>query len=59
MSSLTRCNRCSLDDMQRRAIAAGVSVILTLEPDGWTSARYSDRTEPSSWFLELTESCVC
>lgn len=58
MSELTQCNRCSLREMQRRASRRGVEVIV--EPDGtWLSARYSDRAEPSAWFLALSDECEC
>lgn len=63
MSALTRCNRCNLNDMRRRAAARGVEVIVkvewTGEMRGWTSARYSDEDEPSAWFMQLTEACAC
>jgi hypothetical protein len=65
MSSLTQCNRCTLDRMRRGAAARGVEVIVEVvtDPDdpmrGWTSARYSDRDEPSSYFQVLTEACAC
>lgn len=64
MSSLTRCNRCSLDDMQRRATERGVELIVThIEaPDemaGWISARYSDEIKAGAWFKALSDECVC
>jgi hypothetical protein len=59
MSELTRCNRCSLDEMERRATKHGATVLLTLDDDGWLAARYSDQDEPSAWFRELTDGCVC
>jgi hypothetical protein len=65
MSELTRCNRCTLESMQRRAKARGVEVIVTVHtaPDdevrGWTSARYSDEDKPSAYFKVLTEACAC
>ena len=42
-----------------------VSTELAEEPDPlstdnpWIAARYSDQTEPSAWFMELTDRCVC
>lgn len=58
MSELTRCNRCVFNDMRARAAGRGATVILS-QQDGWVAARYSDRDEPSSWFLELSDGCVC
>lgn len=59
MSTLTRCNRCNLDRMERRAAQRGATVILDKTDDGWISARYSDHEKPSAWFMELTDGCVC
>jgi hypothetical protein len=64
MSDLTKCNRCTLDEMQRRAAARGAEVIVEVEHAaqdmaGWISARYSDDDEPSAYFLSLPEACAC
>lgn len=64
MSEMTPCNRCSLDRMKRQANARGVKVITKIEgPEsdtpGWISAWYSDQDEPTAWFMQLTERCVC
>lgn len=63
MSELTLCNFCSLNDMKIRAKERGVEVIVVHEPmgdmRGWISARYSDKDEPSAWFMVLTAHCVC
>jgi len=41
----------------------GVGLLLKFETEGemkgWYSVRYSDKEEPSSWFKELTDKCVC
>ena len=58
MSELTKCNHCTLRDMKENAEKRAAAVILG-EDDGWTTARYSDHDEPSAWFLELTDGCVC
>lgn len=59
MSELTKCNYCTLQDMRERAERRGVYVILKLDKEGWTTARYSDQERPSHHFLELTDRCVC
>ena len=64
MSSLTRCNHCSLEDMKRRAKARGVEVIVGRErlgnqKEAWYTARYSDQDEPCAWFMQLTVGCAC
>jgi len=63
MSELTRCNFCNKRDMEARAKERGVELIVRLETSGdmagWWSARYSDKVEPSAWFMALTYSCVC
>jgi hypothetical protein len=59
MSELTKCNRCTLDRMQRDATVRGVTVILGTDEYGWVSARYSDQDEPSAHFMELTDRCAC
>lgn len=59
MSELTTCNYCTLQSMLRKASKRGATVTLSTTDDGWVSARYSDREEPSAWFKELTRSCVC
>ena len=64
MSELTLCNRCSLNDMKRRAEKRGVTVIVERQRigtpmEGWFAARYSDRTEPDAYFMQLTEGCEC
>jgi len=58
MSKLTRCNHCTLQRMKERASERGVEVILGRD-EGWVTARYSDEDEPSAWFLELTDECIC
>jgi len=63
MSELTKCNRCNLRQMERRAAERGATVILelvTVAPlAGWTSARYSDNEEPMTFFQRVPEECVC
>lgn len=64
MSSLTRCNFCTLRRMRELAAARGVSVIVEPVPaeeimGGWTTARYSDKDRPSAWFMALSDRCVC
>lgn len=58
MSELTQCNFCSLRSMKQRAKERGVTVIMGKD-EGWITARYSDEAEPSRWFLQLTDHCVC
>lgn len=58
MSTLTPCNHCTYKDMCRRAADRGAVVVLR-QDNGWVSARYSDRDEPSAYFLELSDGCVC
>jgi hypothetical protein len=63
VSEFTRCNYCSRRDMEARAEMRGVELIVKLEVDGemqgWWSARYSDRDEPSAWWMALSDRCVC
>jgi hypothetical protein len=56
MSELTPCNYCTLQRMKAKR-----DVILEPADDmpGWTAARYVDEAEPSAYFMELTDSCVC
>ena len=62
MSELTKCNYCNLKAMEWAAKQRKVEVILgrgVKEMAGWTTARYSDRDEPSAHFMKLTDPCVC
>lgn len=63
MSELTPCNYCSLrrmrDDAERRGTSIVVEVVDTGDMAGWTSARYANEPEPSAWFAELSDHCVC
>ena len=65
MSELTLCNYCIYKRMSENAAERDAVVILEPEPDPlstdnpWIAARYSDQTEPSAWFMELTDRCVC
>jgi len=63
MSELTKCNHCSLQDMELRASLRGATVIVIHETSGemqgWYSARYSDEPEPSRWFKQLPVGCCC
>lgn len=62
MSELTRCNFCNLLVMRHRAKERGIDVLVRAgegEWVGWTLAIYTDQDEPSAYFLELTEECVC
>jgi hypothetical protein len=61
MSELTLCNYCTLQSMKQRAEKRGTTVVLGSDPQlpGWTAVRYADRDKPSSWFLSLTDHCVC
>lgn len=62
---MTRCNRCKLNDMERKAAERGVTVVTQVcetpgDPlHGWISARYSDNDKPTTWFQTLTERCAC
>jgi hypothetical protein len=62
VSTLTKCNHCTLERMKRRR--PGVEVIVTQIPvgremEGWYSARYADEEEPSAYFMQLTVGCAC
>jgi hypothetical protein len=64
VSELTRCNFCQLQDMRERALKNGVTLVIEpadarSEMRGWISVRYSDQKEPSGYFWELTNRCVC
>jgi hypothetical protein len=63
MSKLTKCNYCSLEAMKATAERRGTTVIVVHETsgemEGWISAQYADRKEPSAYFLKLTAGCVC
>lgn len=58
MSSLTECNYCTLKRMQERAKEGKVDIIMD-RADGWITVRYSNEEEPSAYFLELSDHCVC
>jgi len=59
MSELTRCNYCSLKDMEQKAKERRVVVIMGKDDAGWITARYSDERQPAHHFMELTDHCVC
>jgi hypothetical protein len=63
MSDLTPCNYCTLQSMKAKAKERGTTVIVIHEAlgemRGWYSARYSDKKEPSAWFMVLTAGCAC
>lgn len=59
MSELTSCNYCSLRRMRLDASSRGVEVIVSVDEHGWIAARYSDRDEPSAWFMEVSNECAC
>jgi hypothetical protein len=49
--------------MKERAIERGATIEVKLvtegEMDGWISAKYSDQEKPTSWFMAVTDHCVC
>jgi hypothetical protein len=59
----TPCNYCSWERMRETAKQRNVGLLVQFETEGemkgWYSARYSDKEEPSAWFKELTDKCVC
>lgn len=66
MSELTRCNACSLKDIEARAKNRGATVTVkripvgTADPmAGWYEVRTSDKDETVAWFMELTAECCC
>jgi len=59
MSELTMCNHCQLELMKMLAERRGATVELRTDEFGWIEAKYSDRPEPSAWFKQLTDHCVC
>jgi hypothetical protein len=63
MSDLTPCNFCSLQRIKRRAAERGATVTTRRETSGdmrgWVAVIESDRDEPSSYFMELTDRCAC
>ena len=54
MSELTRCNRCTLNDIIRRA---GKGAEIRLVSGEWTVCYVNGERVAS--FLELTEQCAC
>ena len=59
MSELTPCNFCRLKDITERAEARGATVDTYVEESGWIAVKVSDRDRPQTWFLALTDHCVC
>lgn len=66
MSELTRCNACSLKDIEARAKARGAHVAVERIPvgtgdsmEGWYQVNVSDKEEPVAYFMELTAECCC
>jgi hypothetical protein len=67
MSSLTKCNACSLADIKRDAERRGATVEVQRIPisdtndpmAGWYQVKESDRKKTSAWFMELTVECCC
>jgi len=56
------CNRCTFNNMQRRAKERGA--FLDTKPgegdwEGWTLVYASDKDEPQAYFMKLTEECAC
>lgn len=58
MSELTPCNYCTLRNIKRR-LPEGVIVTTEQDDDGWIAVQRSDEEQPSAWFAELTDHCVC
>lgn len=59
MSELTPCNYCTLKFLRQQAAKRSVTIVLGKDEHGWVTATYSDQDEPTAWFMELTERCVC
>jgi hypothetical protein len=63
MSELTLCNYHLLQRMKETAKERGVGLTVQLETEGemrgWYAVQYSDKEEPSAWFMEITGKCVC
>lgn len=64
LSSRTKCNFCTLTHARRQAEVDGVEITLgeaELKEGGrmWISLQRSDEKEPSHFFLELSDHCVC
>lgn len=61
MSEQTRCNRCTLDRIERDAMKRGATVKVEreAEQDWWLSVRVSDEPEPVALFMQLSRTCVC
>lgn len=60
MSELTPCNWCTMQSMLRTARKRGAELLIAYgPPGGWVIVGYSDRLEPSAWFMHLTGECVC
>lgn len=69
MSEMTRCNRCTLDDIEREAKRQGRKVLLEPDPTpefpNAVRVIYIERGADShlklagSWFAELTPECAC
>lgn len=57
MSELTRCNRCTLNDIYRRHPDAQIELRRNKDEMGWWGV-YVDEQRVAS-FLELTPKCAC
>ena len=58
MSGFTRCNLCTLHDMERRASERGATVSVTRDGPSW-AVQYSDRDTPSAWLRLIPSECAC
>jgi hypothetical protein len=62
MSSLTRCNYCTLQDMVKRANSRGARVTIKPEMLGdvpWLAVYDEDRPNAIGYFMQLPTECAC
>ena len=71
MSSLTKCNHCTLLGIERAAAMRGATVTTYQQTlaevraaglddlDGWIEVRVSDEPKPVAYFKALTTHCAC
>jgi hypothetical protein len=57
LSTLTRCNYCSLREIKDRYGADKVTLRFT--GDGFIQVRVEGEAEPLAWFVALTGACCC
>lgn len=61
MSEMTRCNRCSLEAIERDHPGQKVTVGKPVDPKmmaGWVQVFIDGKPHPT-WFAEVTEECCC